>query len=72
MSTISFIVILYLARQTECDGSSDYDTSLSPGPLHLENEVVVAVAVEGCDGFLRILLVVVVDESKPLQRDKCM
>ena len=43
---------------------------LSPGPLHLENEVVVAVAVECCDGFLCILLVVVVDESKPLQRDK--
>ena len=66
--SLRFIIIIIKKGDTK-EEARNSSSSLRPrglGPLHVEDEVVVAEAVEGGDGLGRVLLLVVVDEGEAL------
>ena len=66
--SLRFIIIIII-KKGDTKEEARNSSSLRPrglSPLHVEDEVVVAEAVEGGDGLGRVLLLVVVDEGEAL------
>ena len=69
MPSISLRFIIIIIKKGDTKEEARNSSSLRPrglSPLHVEDEVVVAEAVEGGDGLGRVLLLVVVDEGEAL------
>ena len=47
--------------------SHDYHVTRSPGPLHLEDQIVIAISVKSLDCLLCIVTIVIVDKGKSLR-----